>query len=128
MTTREQQIQARCQAATEGPWKPYPVSPDMIVTTWANDHGYLWKVATAELVDGGEARMDANAAFIAHAREDIPYLLARLAECEAALETAEAFIRRGAAVIEASNPEFANGMYRAADNALAALTKETSDV
>ena len=64
-------IEARAEAATKGPWesRDYP-----------NDE--VWDSKGIWLAD---VRNEETAAFIAHAREDIPALLARVRELEAAL-------------------------------------------
>ncbi|WP_060210221.1 hypothetical protein [Sporosarcina koreensis] len=59
-------IRERAEAATEGPWKNF-------------DGGYIVggsEIAVGEVV--AEAERDADAEFIAHAREDIPALLAEV--------------------------------------------------
>jgi len=89
-------IKARCEAATSGPWcfpnsmkwmrqifrqadvdkvaHPQSGCPDHALATvhlqYCKDHSYPW---------------EANAAFIAHAREDLPRLLARLEEMQTVL-------------------------------------------
>lgn len=71
LSDRLTQIKAREKAATEGPWK---VCPD------ENTNGELSLVCCGpEGEHGGpicsDPLTDADADFIAHAREDIPYLL-----------------------------------------------------
>jgi len=62
--SRLEEIRKRCENASEGPW----VSSEMI---------------------GDEYVSNADAAFIAHARDDVPWLLARIEELEADLVQAE---------------------------------------
>jgi hypothetical protein len=81
--SRLEEIRARAAAATPGPWHSN--------TRWHKRYA----VGVIE-PDGSEAILTslndyftnfaANGDFIAHAREDIPYLLAKLKECEEALE------------------------------------------
>lgn len=73
MANRIAEITARCEAATPGPW-------DIIL------NGHNIKVE----------RTPANIDFIAHAREDVPYLLAQLAERDREIERLQA--ERDAAV------------------------------
>lgn len=97
------EIQARADAATEGPWGAAKgATPDgkYLTTTKAekeeflrlslnDDDAELWLVDNAEVipaVTGDGPRAQANAEFIAHAREDIPKLLAELTRMEQALE------------------------------------------
>lgn len=92
-------IKARAEAATPGPWEAAKgATPDgkYLTTTKAekeeflrlainNDDAELWLIDNADVIpavtgDGPSAQ--ANAEFIAHAREDIPALLAALEEAE----------------------------------------------
>jgi len=71
---RLDEIKARCDKATPGPWYK---------EGWAlpNEDGeYI------ELLDDTENNGPANAAFISHAREDIPYLLAEVKRLNALSE------------------------------------------
>lgn len=72
-------IERRANDATEGPWRaaayrPTPDSPGSYNTVIASDANICG------LHDGGQTResIDANAHFIAHAREDIPALVAEV--------------------------------------------------
>jgi len=77
------QIRARCERATDGPWKH---DTDYLgggifqerVGGWAitRCHGYG--------PDSDHERMPADAEFIAHSREDVPYLLERVENLEQA--------------------------------------------
>jgi len=71
------EVRARTDAATPGPWE---------ADGWEihAEPGHVWVAESCDLdaKDGGAA----NAAFIAHAREDVPFLLAELARRDAALE------------------------------------------
>ncbi|MFD8251945.1 hypothetical protein [Streptomyces werraensis] len=99
------EIAARAAAATPGPWGFYDgdnyadVAADLDQTS-RGSYSYREKVARLEdenywddpaHEDHDEERapeqMAANAAFIAHAREDVPALLARVAELEAERHT-----------------------------------------
>lgn len=68
-----EEIRARCDKATPGPWKLWEgnvIDPDIL---WADDYG-------------GLHLSDADAEFIVHARTDIPTLLAEIDRLKAALE------------------------------------------
>lgn len=80
MMTHHDEIRAREQAATPGPWH------------WDQFHMYLWGPAGEMIADtngldgalrirgaGAKLPMEANAAFLENARSDIPWLLARVA-------------------------------------------------
>lgn len=69
---RVSEIRARCEAATPGPWKIGRESP-----SGAQNVGTINGVLTAQTTS------ESNASFIAHARDDIPYLLARAEKAEA---------------------------------------------
>ena len=103
MTDRLSEIQARAEAATPGPWKPFQPCNEEGYTDW-----WVWRdngdpfyngvvnvsgreepgaVGDACITDGSDPEQEHNdAAFIAHAREDIPYLLAEVERLRAALE------------------------------------------
>lgn len=67
MMDRLSEIRARCETASKGPWKIGKESP-----SGAQNVGTLNGILTAQTTS------KENAVFIAHAREDIPYLLAQL--------------------------------------------------
>lgn len=90
---REQEIRAREQAATPGPWEECPSYGKGFYAYLGGS--YLRGVGTLEFGDGEGA--DADRAFTLHARQDVPALLAevvrlqaRVAELEAARTTAAA--------------------------------------
>lgn len=75
-----QQIQARADAATEGPWKVVDKGntvKSVAVTTFAG----AWR--PQEMICPNMSPKTVNAGFIAHARQDIPELLSYIAELEA---------------------------------------------
>lgn len=81
------EIQARTDAATKGPW--------MTITNYASGEvAEVFAPASSQTVFGAKSRSRrweapirvADAEFIAHAREDIPKLLAELTRIEQALE------------------------------------------
>lgn len=91
---RLREIQERCNKATEGPWAYEAVSDKsnewcLGVVVGNDDKPLSGRVEQGQgIIDHAivrEAMGLEDAAFIAHAREDIPYLLQRVAECEAAL-------------------------------------------
>ncbi|WP_259406038.1 hypothetical protein [Shouchella clausii] len=61
------EIRERCDKATEGPWKIGRQSPNGL-----NNVGTTRGLLTAQTTD------EKNAEFIAHAREDVPLLLAEI--------------------------------------------------
>lgn len=69
------EIEARAKAATEGPW----IESEMQVA--AVTRGVIAVIPTPRV--GGVFDCQQNKAFIAHAREDIPYLLTTLRAAEA---------------------------------------------
>ncbi|GGU52138.1 hypothetical protein [Streptomyces lavendofoliae] len=80
MADRIAEIQARAEAATKGPWFVERHQPTLTRRVVSDDHaldadlGYL----------GNSNQFDAE--FIAHAREDIPFLLDELARVQAAAD------------------------------------------
>lgn len=76
-----EEIRARAEKATPGPWKTHLVDDTSVVTEDGTDVCTTCDSSQAEREDGYNVeyeRMEADAAFIAHVREDIPYLLAEL--------------------------------------------------
>ena len=85
--SRIEEIKARCEAATPGPWEAdynTPFSNDF-VGIYEETEGYIIK---AEDEDEGDSTRPNDAAFIANAREDIPYLLAEVKQLKAGLNMA----------------------------------------
>lgn len=72
---RLSEIRARCEAATPGPW--FNFGGWLIHTETDVEHNGIPHEKTIGSVKAQ------NAAFIAHARDDIPYLLSRLEKAEA---------------------------------------------
>lgn len=74
MNQRIGEIRARCEAATPGPWKQY------------ND----WEVITPSKIQSVAHTFNPNAnndaEFIAHVREDVPYLLSEVERLIAEIE------------------------------------------
>lgn len=80
--TKLEEIQARADAATEGPWevdRNYPFSSDLVGIYATNRKNYVIK---ADDQDEYLTRGD-DATFIAQAREDVPKLVAALRAVEA---------------------------------------------
>ena len=75
-------VRERVEAATEGPWDLHMVQPDM-----GGRHQYGLRGAVpgprGAVIGGSFRAMGADAEFIAHARTDIPLLLAALDEARA---------------------------------------------
>lgn len=87
--TRDQldAIRARVEAATPGPWEP---SSDTL--TWIHVEAHGLTVAECRTYlnrQHTDAQNDANAAFIAKAREDVPALLAEVERLTAEIKDAE---------------------------------------
>lgn len=91
MTDRIQEIQARCEAATPGPWEADETGYDVITKAFSHKDKRTGGYGSegnfiCDLNDGeyheyaDKTEQVANAEFIAHAREDMPWLLAQLAE------------------------------------------------
>ena len=79
-------IEARLKAATAGPWEAYTASccPDM-----GGVAGPTHSVMTACVGKFGHPASTEDAEFIAHAREDVPALLAYVKELEARIKQVE---------------------------------------
>jgi hypothetical protein len=93
---RVEAIRARCEAATPGPWEDIDYNRDCPGRdTWLGVINGAFEITT-EHVTIGRVKYSAlphpenvaNARFIAHARADIPWLLARITELETALAAA----------------------------------------
>ena len=89
--TREQQIRERAEAATPGPWewkKMLPPSERLTslrsTTAFYEEYKGVPRSVLKRLDDMDEA----DAEFIAHAREDIPWLLSEVAALSARLSDA----------------------------------------
>ena len=91
LTTQElEAIRKRAEQATEGPW----------------DYSEEYFIGSrSEVVEVGEAYIDADAEFIANAREDIPKLLAEVEALTNALMGANESIREFAEIERNSNAE-----------------------
>lgn len=91
-TDRLAEIKARAEKATPGPWEDGP--PAWYRGRTNPEHGKRPITAGAE---GTLANVygAGNAAFVAHAREDIPYLLARIAALEAERDDLKDLARKG---------------------------------
>lgn len=91
--TRLEEIEAREQATTKGPWvmsrdemtAAFGQHRYVVAGTATDDRQKLkdWRLLV-EGMHGADSVHDAE--FIAHAREDIPWLVARVKELEAALQ------------------------------------------
>lgn len=74
------EIEARAEAATEGPWYDENVSEkDVRPTGWSINIGGSWDMVLGDY-GNREPNHEDDARFIAHARTDIPYLLAKVRE------------------------------------------------
>lgn len=87
MTARERmtdeelaQIKERAEKATEGPWK------------CADTTDGAWLLDDADLIVAGTFGREEDASFTAHAREDIPKLIAEVERLRERLEYAQAVV------------------------------------
>lgn len=102
--TRLAKIEVRANAATPGPW-----SPETLGAVLRSDGRQL---ACVSVCGDPPSTRDANAAFIAHAREDVPALVAEVRRLTDAL--AEAIAQRDAAREDlAAVEEYLAGIVRA---------------
>ena len=85
-TERVEQIRARVDAATSGPWAVDALQGGRVDSIVSTTLGDLRWVEVARSVD-------ADTAFIAHSRDDIPWLLNQLAEQAATIERVAAVHR-----------------------------------
>lgn len=75
--SRLEQIQDRVAKATKGPW--HTECPQV---NWRIRNETGWYILETEPRRGANVRTRDDAEFIAHAREDVPYLLLRVRELE----------------------------------------------
>lgn len=117
-------VSRRCEAATPGPWKAYHRDGSYSPADDESNAGLGLEVdGPPDAVLRGTYRRSADAQFIAHAREDIPALLARVRELEqeaAALRARVAQLQRGIlaasdALIEKDAEEAYHNLYSAID-------------
>lgn len=113
---RLSEIRARCEAATPGPWEAKTNRhPQCNGEPWGWISG-----ATGRITWSGNLGKT-NAAFIAHAREDIPYLLAEVERLQGKLQDQEYQIlldameqSRDEAIARAEKAEVEQDTYKAA--------------
>jgi hypothetical protein len=94
--TREEEIRARCEAATPGPWYNGDGSVDRFFAgknTVATPERVIVERATYN--DEFDRQTYADIGFITHAREDIPYLLDENARLQRELDALKADIEAG---------------------------------
>lgn len=90
--SRQSEIRARVEAASEGPWKRHT---EFVNDVWTGKDGRMGSILTSvrhhKLGKMGEFKdlMGEDAEFVAHARQDIPWLLDRLESVEAELAEAK---------------------------------------
>ena len=85
------EIEARANAATPGPWTTHVVY--RVITPRAGDDGYL--VADCGASESPDC-CEGNAPFIAHARTDVPALVAEVRRLAAEVERLSAMVPRWA--------------------------------
>ena len=78
---RLNQIEARANAATKGPWQRYGTWPYEVYAPREPDGGPY--IASVTGTDGDN---EGNADFIAHARDDVPWLIEQVRKRDAALQ------------------------------------------
>ena len=91
---RISEIRARVNAATPGPWTLCDNGTE-VMSVHAEPYGPAVLVDTRFFREADNLREREDAAFIAHAREDVPYLLDRITDLLDALGFAQAVIRSG---------------------------------
>lgn len=106
MTLDLDAIEARCNAATAGPWelgKGYGavVSPNQPVR---DVHDSFESIDAYGGLLVGESFHVADSVFVAAAREDVPALVARVRELEAETAPLRAFVKRAPAYTKHGNP------------------------
>jgi hypothetical protein len=85
--TRLEEIRKRCDEASEGPWKAHPGGPVGGRDEWR----FIGPVIGHGWIDNDSVYCEPeDAEFIAHSREDIPYLLAIVKNLRTELRLAEA--------------------------------------
>jgi len=128
------EIEARAQAATEGPWEPEPTrAGDYMPYYGVKSLAKGWNVVHARVDwEGfGHGSRQADAEFIAHAREDIPALLAMVREQRARLDAATAILDEWASYKPFPDADddqrwYSLGKGHAADAVRAAITRDAS--
>lgn len=80
--TRIEEIAARLNVATPGPWTWQGHTPDVS----AGVHGPTGDIIAAVVCIHADPQEDLDAALIAHARDDLPWLLSLVRELQGALE------------------------------------------
>lgn len=85
---RIDEIQARCDAATPGPWEYFDNGFDGEIRSTTGTSRFAGAPENICGGEPGEGRIDdgPDAQFIAHSREDIPYLLAEVKRLNAVLQ------------------------------------------
>lgn len=91
------EIEQRAAAAADGPWSVYHEAPTP-PNRW-NHNRSVWaeKVGEYSVCDLDGTNSEADSEFIAHAREDIPALLATVRELQARIAQLEQIIEPGKA-------------------------------
>jgi hypothetical protein len=116
---RVAEIKARSAAATPGPWNVTELEGH-----WISGAGYVqgmtYYVFEAEQRGDGEcgSMLKEDAEFVAHSREDVPFLLDRLAEARTQLAASEAATARlvEAADMLANTVALMNSMIRSGES------------
>ena len=95
-------IKARCDAATPGPWAQ-GMAGDKLLSEVDYYGAFGFVILNGDLSDDGQYGV-ADAAFIAHAREDVPSLVAEVERLRAVLELARAvdwgYVGNGLGIID----------------------------
>lgn len=114
MCERLEEIQRRVDAATEGPWDSASshlvrvLKGDLAVPIFRSEAPIDWhknKRLTNAVMRRAYADEVTNAAFIAHAREDVPYLLALLTRQQEEIERLREAVKGSAVIVNVAKGE-----------------------
>lgn len=117
-------IKARCEAATPGPWEwmspPWTTDPRVLVRRIGDNVEASFQVIDAD-PSGGEYSLaidpgGPDAAFIAHARTDVPALVAEVEQLRKALDEARRDAKEDYARAEQAESALAAPRYSHADS------------
>jgi hypothetical protein len=86
-------IRERCEAALEGPWMVDADNPQIVMAP-DNPPSTFDGFLIARIISPDAAQVDADADFIAHARDDVPALLAEVERLRAVVDAVRRDIPR----------------------------------
>lgn len=93
LVERLEEIEKRTNAATPGPWRDEGRGMKMQVVFAGESSGVAPRAAPAMIMDGTDNERNANAAFIAAARTDVPWLIEQVRARDPALSAKDTRIR-----------------------------------